>query len=151
MGIMALLVIFISACWLTRITVFGNAGIDLTEQKVHTVTEWTEKILSDLDPATPVTVRFYATRESPLLSREQKLFVTKVDTLLRKYESMAGGALQIEYLDPQPDTDAEDSARLDGIEGQRVTMDNQGRIYVVGEPNELLVLHKLPQDLLAKR
>ncbi len=132
LGIIALLVIVISASWLTRLTVFGNSGIDLTEHKIHTLTDGTRKILEELDSATPVTVRFYATRESPLLSREQKLFIGKVDALLKKYESLAGGSLNVEYLDPQPDTEEEDSARLDGIQGQRVTLDNQEENLYLG-------------------
>ena len=132
LGVIALLIIVISASWLTRLTVFGNSGIDLTEHKAHTLTEGTRKILEELDPATPVNVRFYATRESPLLSREQKLFTGKIDALLKKYESLAGGSLKVSFIDPQPDTDEEDSARLDGIQGQRVTLDNQDENLYMG-------------------
>jgi len=57
------------------------------------------------------------------MPRELKLHIRRVDDLLREYVSLAQGKLKIEYLDPQPDTDAEDSANLDGISGQRISED----------------------------
>ena len=41
-----------------------------------------------------------------------------VEDLLAEYKQVAKDKLVIEKYDPQPDSDAEDSARLDGIEGQ---------------------------------
>jgi ABC-type uncharacterized transport system involved in gliding motility auxiliary subunit len=45
-----------------------------------------------------------------------KGYARKVEDLLAEYKQMAGGKIKIEKYDPQPDSDAEDSARLDGIE-----------------------------------
>ena len=47
-----------------------------------------------------------------------KSYARKVEDLLAEYKQVAGGKLKIEKYDPQPDSDAEDSARLDGIEPQ---------------------------------
>ena len=47
-----------------------------------------------------------------------KGYARKVEDLLTEYKQVAGGKLMIEKYDPQPDSDAEDSARLDGIEPQ---------------------------------
>ena len=47
-----------------------------------------------------------------------KGYARKVEDLLAEYKQVAGGKLMIEKYDPQPDSDAEDSARLDGIEPQ---------------------------------
>ncbi len=132
LGIVALLLIVCFGSWLSRLSTVGNSGLDLTENKVHSLTDGTRAILSELDRETPVTIRYYATRQSPLLSREQKLFLGKVDALLKKYESLAAGGLRVEYLDPQPDTEEEDSARLDGIAGQRITLDNQEENIYLG-------------------
>jgi len=41
-----------------------------------------------------------------------------VEDLLGEYKQAAGGKLTIEKLDPQPDSDVEDSAHLDGVEGE---------------------------------
>jgi ABC-type uncharacterized transport system involved in gliding motility auxiliary subunit len=41
--------------------------------------------------------------------------------LLAEYQQAAGGKLIIERYDPQPDTTAEESAKLDGVEGQELS------------------------------
>ncbi len=61
------------------------------------------------------------------MPEELKLHMRRVDDLLKEYASLSKGKLRIENLDPQPDTDAEDSANLDGINGQR--MDDQNLYF----------------------
>ncbi|RYD65576.1 MAG: hypothetical protein EOP83_07090, partial [Verrucomicrobiaceae bacterium] len=56
-----------------------------------------------------------------------KLHMRRVDDLLAEYQNLSGGKLRVEQLDPQPDTDAEDAANLDGIRGQR--MDDQNLYF----------------------
>ena len=48
--------------------------------------------------------------------------------MLTEYRQAAHGKLIIEKYDPQPDSDAEDSARLDGVEGE--TLRNGDRFYM---------------------
>jgi ABC-type uncharacterized transport system involved in gliding motility auxiliary subunit len=45
-------------------------------------------------------------------------YAKHVEDLLAEYKQAAKGKVTIEKYDPQPDSDAEDSARLDGVEGQ---------------------------------
>lgn len=120
-GILALVLIAVCANWLVAMLPIGSRGVDFTENNVHTLSEGTGHILAELEA--PVTIRYYATRKSESMPRELKLHIRRVDDLLREYESLAKGKLKIEYLDPQPDTDAEDSANLDGISGQRMNED----------------------------
>lgn len=105
-----------------RSTSIGNRSIDLTEDKRHTLTEGTRAILDELD--SPVIIRYYATRKSELMPRHIKTYMRKVDAMLDRYSYLANGHIRIEQLDPQPDTDAEDSANLDGISGQRINDEN---------------------------
>jgi ABC-type uncharacterized transport system involved in gliding motility auxiliary subunit len=92
--------------------------LDLTQEKAFTLSPGTKAILKKLD--TPVKIRFYATRVES--SSPESVFLrgyaSKVEDLLAEYRQAAGGKVIIEKYDPQPDSDAEDSARLDGIEGQ---------------------------------
>jgi len=121
-GIAALVVIAIFANWLVSLTPLGNRGIDFTEHRIHTLSKGTRAILSELD--TPVVVRYYATRGSTYMPEEMKLHMRRVDDLLAEYASLSNGLLRIEHLDPQPDTEAEDSAQLDGMSGQRINNEN---------------------------
>src|SRR5690606_6682827 len=93
-----------------------------TENQVHSLSDGTKAILQDL--AAPVVIRYYATRSSAYMPEELKLHMRRVDDLLAEYENLAGGKLKVENLDPQPDTDAEDAANLDGISGQQINEEN---------------------------
>ncbi len=121
-GIFALLAIAILANWLISLTPYGNRGSDFTENKIHTLSEGTQSILSELD--TPIVIRYYASRNSDYMPEQLKVHIRRIDDLLKEYANLSNGKLRIEKIDPQPDTDAEDSANLDEISGQRINEDN---------------------------
>jgi ABC-type uncharacterized transport system involved in gliding motility auxiliary subunit len=121
-GIIALVAIAVLTNWLISLTPYGNRGADFTENKIHTLSDGTKSILSELD--TPVVIRYYASRSSDYMPEQLKVHLRRVDDLLKEYANLSNGKLRIEYLDPQPDTDAEDSANLDEISGQRINEDN---------------------------
>ncbi len=121
-GIVALAAIAVLANWLVSLTPLGNRGIDFTQKKIHTLSDGTKAILGELD--TPVVIRYYASRSSDYMPEEVKIHMRRVDDLLKEYSSLSKGRLRVENLDPEPDTDAEDSANLDGISGQRINDQN---------------------------
>lgn len=125
LAIGALGVAAISANLLVSSLGWGHKSIDFTEHKVHTLSEGTKRILSEL--GAPVVIRYYATRSSDYMPEDLKVHMKRVDDLLREYEILSNGRLRVENLDPQPDTDAEDSANLDGIRGQ--TFDDQNLYF----------------------
>ncbi|MEI6820072.1 MAG: Gldg family protein [Verrucomicrobiota bacterium] len=122
LGVAALIAIALLANWLVSLTPLGNRGADFTENKVHTVSAGTRAILTELD--TPVVIRYYASRSTDYMPEELKLHMRRVDDLMKEYAAISKGKLHVENLDPQPDTDAEDSANLDGINGQRMNDQN---------------------------
>ncbi|MFD2257795.1 Gldg family protein [Luteolibacter algae] len=122
LGIAALVAIAILANWLISLTPLGNRGADFTENKIHTLSDGTKSILGELD--TPVVIRYYASRNSDYMPEQVTLHIRRVDDLLKEYSNLSNGKLRIENLDPEPDTDAEDSANLDGISGQQINGDN---------------------------
>ncbi len=121
-GVAALVAIALLANWLVALTPLGNRGVDFTQNKGHTLSEGTRHILTELD--TPVVIRYYASRSTDYMPEQLKLHMRQVDDMLKEYESLSEGRLRVENLDPQPDTDAEDSANLDGINGQRMNDQN---------------------------
>ena len=91
--------------------------IDLTKEKAFTLSQGTRAILNKLD--TPIKIRFYCTQAEPSAETVYlRTYAKHVEDLLAEYKQIAKGKLTIEKYDPQPDSDAEDSARLDGVEGQ---------------------------------
>jgi ABC-type uncharacterized transport system involved in gliding motility auxiliary subunit len=122
LGIIALVLIVVFGNLLVSSLGIGHRGLDFTENKVHTLSDGTKSILKELQA--PVVIRYYASRSTAYMPEEMKLHMRHVDDLLKEYTTLAGGKLRVQNLDPQPDTDAEDSANLDGISGQRINDEN---------------------------
>ncbi len=97
-----------------------RARVDMTQEKAYTLSAGTKAILKKLD--TPVTIRFYCTHSETATPETVYLrgYARRVEDLLAEYKEVAGKNLVIEKFDPQPDSDAEDSARLDGLEPQQL-------------------------------
>jgi len=107
------------------ITSAARQRVDLTKEKAYTLSQGTRAILAKLD--TPVKIRFYFTQSQ--ISTPETVFLKKyarsVEDLLAEYKQASKGKVIVEKYDPQPDSDAEDSARLDGIEGQQLSSGEQ--------------------------
>ena len=92
----------------------AKTRIDLTEDRAYTLSDGTRAILARLD--TPVQVRFYATRGENKMPVYLKNHAQVVQDLLDEFRQASKGKITVQKLDPEPDSDAEDSAKLDGIE-----------------------------------
>ncbi len=99
---------------------------DLTEERAFTLSNGTRQILADLK--SPVQARFYFSQSDEAMPMGLKNYAQSVNDLLDAMETASGGKLQIQRLDPTPDSDAEDSARLDGVDPQ--VFPNGDRIYL---------------------
>ncbi|MGH7980556.1 MAG: Gldg family protein, partial [Limisphaerales bacterium] len=92
---------------------------DLTQEKAYSLSPGTKAVLKKLD--SPVTIRFYCTQdESTPDTVFLKDYAREVQDLLHEYKMVAGRKLIIQKFDPEPDSDAEDSARMDGLEPQQL-------------------------------
>ncbi len=112
-GVVAVGLILIA---LNFIAARAHGRIDLTAEKAHTLSAGTKAILSKLD--TPVQIRFYCTKNASQMPAVLTTYAQSVDDLLDEYRQASNGKIEIQRLNPEPDSDAEDSARLDGIEPQ---------------------------------
>ncbi len=101
----------------------GKQRIDLTAERAYTLSPGTKAILTKLD--TPVQIRFYASRGENDMPVMLKTYAQRVEDLLGEFRQASKGQISVQKLDPQPDSDAEDSAKLDGIEGQMMQTGEQ--------------------------
>ncbi len=116
-GIAVIFVIILGANFIAGLF---KTRIDLTAEKSHTLSPGTRAILGKLD--TPVKIRFYCTQTEAEMPIQFKNYALRVEDLLSEYSQASKGLIQIEKLDPQPDTEAEESASLDGVEGQSLNL-----------------------------
>ena len=121
-GILVMLAIVIA---INVITSVSPVREDLTQEKAYTLSAGTRTVLKKLD--TPVTIHFYCTQSETATPETVylKAYAKKVEDLLHEYQQIAGKNLIIQKFDPQPDSDAEDSARLDGLEPQTLQGNDQ--------------------------
>ena len=113
LGVLAVLLILVA---INFITGRFRGRVDLTAEKAYTLSAGTRAILAKLD--TPVQIRFYCTKNTRTMPVLLSTYAQRVDDLLSEYREASKGKIRIQRLDPEPDSDAEDSARLDGIESQ---------------------------------
>lgn len=114
---------------LIAVNVIGSklkTRIDLTAERAYTLSPGTKAILAKLD--TPVQVRFYCTRSDNTMPVLLKTYAQRVEDLLSEFRQVSKGKIEIQKLDPTPDSDAEDSAKLDGLQAQ--PLPNGERIYL---------------------
>jgi ABC-type uncharacterized transport system involved in gliding motility auxiliary subunit len=100
--------------------VFGalKQRIDLTDGGLYTLSPGTRAIVEKLE--SPVKIRFYYSQSGENVPLPLKGFARRVDDLLGEFRQAGGGKVQVEKLDPKPDTDAEESAALEGVEAQQL-------------------------------
>ncbi|MNF35015.1 ABC-type uncharacterized transport system [compost metagenome] len=92
-----------------------NARLDLTEQKLYTISAGTERILGELDE--PVNLYFFY---SDNVSRDLvavRNYARRVEEMLRAYQRAAGGKLRLKVIDPEPFSEDEDRAAEFGLQG----------------------------------
>src|SRR6188768_2233037 len=116
-GLIAMVLILVAANF---ILAGVRKRVDLTQEKAYTLSAGTRAILAKLD--TPVKIRFYFSQSmagSPQTAGI-KTYAKQVEDLLTEYKQAGGGKIILEKYDPKPDSDAEDSARLDGVTGAQL-------------------------------
>src|SRR5713226_4351509 len=110
-GLVAALIILVL---LNLVLGAARGRIDLTQGRFYTLSEGTRAVLGKLE--SPVKIRLYFSQsEVPL---PIKAYGRRVEDLLAEFRQAGRGKVTVEKLDPQPDSDAEDSATLEGVEAQ---------------------------------
>ena len=123
-GILALALILVAANFIFSAL---NARVDLTEGRVYTLSEGTRSILAKLEA--PVRIRLYYSQGSTAVPPGLKTFAGRVEDVLNEFKAASNGKVIIEKFNPEPDSDAEESAALDNVEGQ---MTNTGEKFYLG-------------------
>ncbi|MGD0815152.1 MAG: Gldg family protein [Verrucomicrobiota bacterium] len=121
--------------------------LDLTSEKAFTLSPGTHRILDKLDSR--VTIRFYCTQDTTAMPPYLRTYAQHVEDLLDEYKEAGHGKIVIEKLDPKPDSDAEDSARLDGVAGQGTSPFGGDKVYLglaVSMLDEKVAVPWLPPD-----
>jgi ABC-type uncharacterized transport system involved in gliding motility auxiliary subunit len=93
---------------------FTNARLDLTEQKLYTISEGTERILEGLQ--SPIELHFFYSDETAKELVALRNYARRVEEMLRAYQRASGGKLKLHVIDPQPFSEEEDRAAEFGLQ-----------------------------------
>jgi ABC-type uncharacterized transport system involved in gliding motility auxiliary subunit len=95
-----------------------SVRLDLTRQRLYTLTSGTRRILETLPD--PVTVKLFVPESVPDAPVLVKSFARKARELLKEYQGAARGKLTLQVYDPQPDSEDEEWAQRYGLTAARL-------------------------------
>jgi len=113
--------IFIAGILIIINSIFSSYSmrLDLTDNRIYTLSNASKKIISELTE--PITMRLYVSKNSNRMPVHLKNFATRVEDLLLEYKLAGRDTIVLKKYDPEPFSDAEDSAIMDGITGQKLS------------------------------
>jgi len=96
-------------------TAFTSARLDLTNNKLFTLSEGSRNIVSSIDE--PITVRFFLSQKLATRLPGISSYANRVKELLGEYKRSAGGNINLTVIDPEPFSEVEDQAVAYGLKG----------------------------------
>jgi ABC-type uncharacterized transport system involved in gliding motility auxiliary subunit len=100
--------------------------LDITEESLYTLSEGTEKIVAKI--STPLTLKYYLSKNLESLPITYKNYGKKIDELLNEYQNLNPEMIHLETYDPKPDSDEEVWAKKYGLSG--VDLSNGDKFYM---------------------
>jgi len=108
----------------------STARLDLTDDKLFTLSEGSRRVLGDLEE--PVTLRFYFSKSLANAVPQVMRYGERVREMIEEYATVAGGMIRLEIIDPVPFTDDEDDAVRNGLQAFPVTATDNLYFGLVG-------------------
>lgn len=102
----------------------GTRRLDLTSEKLFSVSKTTSGVLESLKAEHPITIQAFV---SPDVPRELVQTRTTLIGLLRQYDQIGGNNLRVRIVSTERYTDAADEAKRYGIEAQEIQSERAGR------------------------
>ncbi|AMR66169.1 GldG family protein [Aquipseudomonas alcaligenes] len=112
-GLLLIAVAFLAFNMLSALGL-GNLRLDLTEQKLYTISEGTERILGELDE--PINLYFFYSDKSARDLAVLRNYAVRVEEMLKAYEREANGKIKLHIIDPEPFSEDEDKAAAFGLQ-----------------------------------
>ncbi len=107
---------------------FKHTRLDLTENKIYTLSESTRNIVSAIDQ--PLNLYLFFTQESSSNNPYYRKYYQRVREILEEYALYAGNKLRLNFIDPKPFSEDEDRAAGFGI--QRIPLEDSGDVLYFG-------------------
>lgn len=140
-GLLVLLLAFFAFNMATGVLLPG-ARLDLTEQKLYTLSDGTREILQELEE--PIDLYFFfsegASKDLVVLRNYQR----RVTEMLKEYERRADGMIRLHIIDPEPFSEAEDRAAEFGLQAIPLSESGDSLYFGLAGTNELAQREIIP-------
>ncbi len=129
-GLMTVLGIHVANEW------FDGVRVDLTGDDLYSLTDGTHAILDRMqeEGVKPLDIRLYFSETTgktlPKFVKDFIGYERYLRSLLGEYERAAAGKIEVEWIDPLPDSDAADRAADDGLDGKLINQ--EGDLFYFG-------------------
>ena len=129
-GLMTVLSIHVANEW------FEGLRVDLTGDDLYSLTDGSHAILDRMqeEGVKPLDIRLYFSETTgktlPKFVKDFIGYERYLRSLLGEYERAAAGKIQVEWIDPIPDSDAADQAAEDGLDGKLINQN--GDLFYFG-------------------
>lgn len=114
-GSLLLAVVLLLAVNILAATVFGGWRLDLTQNRLYTLSDGSRAVVGKLEE--PITVNLFFSQKALRDVPQIQAYAARVRALLGEYVAQSGGKLQLKVVDPEPFSDAEDRAVQFGLRG----------------------------------
>ena len=121
LGLALLAVAFLMVTLLNNLW-FSGVRVDLTENKLFTLAAGTREIVQQIDE--PINLYFFFSEKASEDLTTLRAYANRVRELLQEYALLAPGKINLQLIDPEPFSDAEDRAAAFGLQG--VPVNNAG-------------------------
>ncbi len=111
----AVAAVLASAVIILANTTFTNFRLDLTENKLFTLSEGTLNILQGLPE--PITLDYYVSKKLMTDVPQLQSYSNRVHDLLDEYVAKSNGNIRLNVIEPEPFSEEEDRAVAEGMQG----------------------------------
>ncbi|HEY4344940.1 MAG TPA: GldG family protein, partial [Parvibaculum sp.] len=118
-AMLVLLAVLFLAVNLFSNVAFRSAQIDLTQNKLFTLSQGTENVLAKIDE--PITLKFFFSERLANEYPQIRTYANRVRDMLQEVRDRSHGKVILEVVDPEPYSGDEDLAMSLGLKGARTT------------------------------
>lgn len=106
----------------------SSVRLDMTEHKIYTLSQGTKNILGELTQ--PLNLKLFYSKQLSTDIPGIDVYADRVADMLREYQRLADSKISLEFIDPEPFSEAEDAAVANGLSS--VAVDQQGSGFYFG-------------------
>jgi len=140
-ALIVLAVLFVVLTMLSAIMLRG-ARLDLTENRLYTLSDGTVNIVESLDQ--PIRLRLYFSDSLSEDLPQIRQYATRVWELMQEIAAESGGSVELERIDPEPFSEAEDDASRYGLEAVPLNQAGDQLYFGIVGTNALDGLEAIP-------